>query len=251
MDILKKIRKRVDIRMFYFLLGYRSRKRRKFISDMLMIKISCNNDEKSLYHNFLKQVFEQIFKRVKANNMEPIYVKVIKKIRMNNIIFKKFLLQLRLFYFAAFKKESHLQNPFKKNIENFVIELQECKTKRCCLYRKSRGKAISSLVVFNPFVLPEKVELISFSIKIKNAKIIGNLNSIEFNVWNQLKSLIESGKKVILGVLSRFHKIKIETILIGDEVLQFDLIVFKLFQGMQYREINKIIGKYFEKLLMS
>jgi hypothetical protein len=52
-------------------------------------------------------------------------------------------------------------------------------------------------------------------------------------------------------MLSKFYKIKIETKINEKEILQGNLIVFRLFQGKQYMEINRAFGKFFENFLIN
>jgi hypothetical protein len=218
-DILKKIRKKEDTKMFEFLLSYRSKKKRKQVSDSIIISIHLNFNEQQFYHDFLRQVFEQIFKRVARNSTESIYKHVIKEIKKKKCLFKKFLLYLKMFYFSIFRKESIFEKIFKKKIDNFEVVFRELTTKRCKIYSRKREKIKSSLVIFNPLGSIEKVELIKFSEESMDRKIFDIKNTIEFRAWNFLHELFDKGKRVYFGTISRFCKCEIENNIIVDEVL--------------------------------
>jgi hypothetical protein len=136
-DILEKNWKREDIGKFKFLLGYRNIKKRKFISDVIIISIYSNFDEEQFYPNFLRQFFQQIFKRMTQNNTESLYKRVIREVKEKEIMFKKFLIQLRMFYYTTFRKRSILEETFKMDIGNFGFEIQELTTKRCKVCKNS------------------------------------------------------------------------------------------------------------------
>jgi hypothetical protein len=142
MDILKKIRKKKDIRMFEFLIGYRSRKKRKFITDSILVKIRNNNDEETSYENFLRQISRQIFAIIRDNSKDSLYKRIIKDAENNGLLFKKFLLMLRLFFFKIFKKRSIFRKCFKKDLADITSKYKNTQQKGANVVAVLEKKAI-------------------------------------------------------------------------------------------------------------
>jgi hypothetical protein len=71
------------------------------------------------------------------NNTESLYKRVIREVKEKERMFKKFLLQLRMFYYTTFRKRSTLKETFKRDMGNFRFEIQELTTKRCKVCKNS------------------------------------------------------------------------------------------------------------------
>jgi hypothetical protein len=90
------------------------------------------------------------------------------------------------------------------------------------------------------------VDLIKFSEKIMDKENIESKVTIEFRVWNSLRELSISKKRIYFGESSRFYEKEIDSRLIIDKVLQKRIITLKLFQSEQLMKINQIFGYVLE-----
>jgi hypothetical protein len=97
---------------------------------------------------------------------------------------------------------------------------------------RKREKVESSHVLFNTLGSFEKVDLIEFSEEFTDGKNFDIKKTIEFRAWNFLCDLPEKKKRIYFGTISRFSKYEIEAKIITDEILQDNIIMFELFQGI-------------------
>jgi hypothetical protein len=233
--------------MFEFLLSYRNPKRRKQASDVIILIISFDSSEPDFYHNFLCQVFDQLIKRIMQNKEEYIYKRLLKEVRKGDL-FKKFLLFLRLFYFTLMKKSFNAEKNFKRQLGNFAVRIRELLTNRCESCSRNPKKEETSLVLINSLRSSEKVDLIGFCGKIMDNETIDKEKIVEFNVMNFLKKLSEERKRIYLGQSVRFWKYEIDKKIIGKEILQREMIGFRLFQNEQLMKSGKVFGFFLEKI---
>jgi hypothetical protein len=241
----------VDTKILEFLLSYRNRKKRKQDVDSIFITITMENDGKIKYNNFLQQFFEGFMNRFKRNWNEYLYKNLLKESQRSNVLLKKFLPPLRMFFFTILmKNDVEKSGRFIQQIGNFDIVLRELITERSRICKKRREKANLSLVPVVSLSSSQKVRLISFSDENLNNNCEENQKTIEFNKMNFLRKISESKKRIFFGQSSRFYTKSIERKTIDDQLLQFKLITFQLFQGLQQENINIIMGKYLENLLL-
>jgi hypothetical protein len=133
--------KKEGTKMFEFLLSYRNRKRKKQDSDSIIMKIQIDNDGKHSYYSFLQQFFNYFIDRIRRNWNEAIYKNLIKEARKSNMMLKKFLLHLQMFYFIGLKKENtSSEKIFTRKIDNFSITLRDLVTGRSKLCRQTQEK---------------------------------------------------------------------------------------------------------------
>jgi hypothetical protein len=206
-DILKKIRKKEDTKISEFLLSYRNRKKKKQDTDYIMISIQMKREMGNSYHSFLQQFFKCFLDRIRRNWNEYLYKNLIKEARRSKVLLKKFLLELRMFYFTIVKNEGEEKGrKFIRQIGNFTINLRELAAGRCHSCRGNGKKNNLSLVPVVASRTSEKVELLIFSDENLDTEYRNFDRTIDFRTLNFLKKLSESGKRLHFGQISRLEK---------------------------------------------